>query len=58
MGFWDNICIDYTCAKECCNPKNEMKYICYKCGMCGRKFDGQFMVDDGDTTVESEYEDD
>ena len=50
MGFFDNMIIDYCCAKECCNPDNLMRYICCKCGMCGRKFDGQMMIDDGGTS--------
>ena len=44
--------IDYGCAKECCNPDNEMKFTCYKCGECGRKFENGIMIDDGGTTTE------
>ena len=40
--------IDYGVCAECRN--NEAWYICYKCGECGRKFDGGVMVDDGGTT--------
>lgn len=50
--MFENMIIDYGCAKECCNPNNEMKYVCYKCGECGRKFVGQMMVDDGGTTTD------
>lgn len=50
MGFFDGMILDYGCAKECCNPENTMKYTCYKCGKCGRVFEGQVMIDDGGTT--------
>lgn len=50
MGFFDGMILDYSCAKECCNPENMMQYTCYKCGRCGRKFEGQVMVDSGGTT--------
>ena len=46
--------IDYTLAKECKNE--EVWYICYKCGKCGRVFVDGFMVDDGGTTIEEEQE--
>ena len=55
--MFENIIIDYGCAKECCNPENIMKYICYKCGKCGRKFNGQVMVDAGGTTPKGFDED-
>ena len=50
--MFENMIVDYGCSKECCNPENIMKYTCYKCGKCGRKFNGQVMVDDGGTTPE------
>ena len=40
--------IDYTPSQECKN--DDVIYTCYKCGMCGRKFENGFMVDDGGTT--------
>ena len=49
--------IDYACADQCCNERNEMKMTCYKCGKCGRKFnDVGVMIDKGETTC-SEFED-
>ena len=48
---------DYCCAKECCNPENEMHMTCYKCGKCGRKFnDAGVMIDDGGTTSDEDCE--
>ena len=46
--------IDYALAKECKNE--EVRYICYKCGKCGRVVVDGFMVDDGGTTIEAEQE--
>ena len=44
--------IEYTLAKEC---KNESAwYTCYKCGECGRVFEGRYLIDDGGTTIEEE----
>lgn len=54
--MFDGAILEYPCARECCNPENTMKYICHKCGMCGRKFDGQVMTDDGGTTEETDEE--
>ncbi len=45
---------DYDPATECKNPN--VYCICLKCGMCGRKFDCGFMVDDGGTHVEEDEE--
>lgn len=43
-----NILVDYAPAEECKNP--DVWYTCYKCGLCGRKFDEDgIMVDDGGT---------
>lgn len=49
-----DIFIDYAKAKECKNTK--AWFNCYKCGMCGRKFDNGIMIDDGGTTIEDECE--
>lgn len=46
--------IDYTLAKECKNE--DAWYTRYKCGKCGRVFESGFMVDDGGTTIEGEWE--
>ena len=43
--------VDYIIAKEC---KTQAYYMCLKCGKCGRKFEGGFMVDDGGTTIDDE----
>ena len=51
-----NAIIDYSCAKECCNDDNTMKYVCWKCGKCGRVFDGQIMISTGGTTSAEEEE--
>ena len=52
-----NMCMDYIVAKECCNPENEWKMTCYKCGKCGRVFEDGFMVSDGGThPMKDEYE--
>ena len=50
----EGMIVDYTLAKECKNE--EVWYICYKCGKCGRVFENGFMVDDGGTTIEEEQE--
>lgn len=44
-----NMIIDYVPSKECKNE--DVIYTCYKCGMCGRKFNEHgFMIDDGGTS--------
>ena len=45
---------DYYAAMECENP--EAYCICLKCGKCSRKFDCDFMVDDGGTHIAEEEE--
>lgn len=47
--------IDYMVAKECKNPESYFS-ICVKCGQCGRKFENGIMIDDGGTTVESDFD--
>lgn len=44
--------IDYIPADQC----TKSQYICCKCGECGRKFENGYLVDDGDTTVTEETE--
>lgn len=46
--------IEYTPAEECENE--DVMYICYKCGKCGRKFEDGIMVDDGGTHCEKDEE--
>lgn len=46
--------LDYIPADQCCN--NEVWYVCYKCGKCGRVFDHGYLIDDGGTTVTEEDE--
>ena len=41
--------VDYGVAKEC--KDNEAFCTCFKCGKCGRVFEGGIMVDDGGTTI-------
>lgn len=47
-----NCIVDYAVAKECCNEDNLYRFVCYKCGKCGRVFEDGFMVDNGGTHPE------
>ena len=53
--MFEGMILDYILADQCCNE--DVWYICYKCGKCGRVFENGYLVDDGGTTVtEEEYD--
>ena len=44
--------VEYYTSKEC---KNDQAWCtCCKCGKCGRIFKGEFLVDEGNTTIDEE----
>ena len=46
--------VEYKISKKCKNE--EVWCTCCKCGKCGRVFKGEFLIDEGGTTVDEEEE--
>ena len=46
--------VEYIIAKECKNE--EVWCTCYKCSKCGRVFEDELLIDEGDTTIEEDQD--